>query len=844
MASWTRKLTELQNIIGAAAILLASFSTQAGTDDRVIYRSLNDGRLLAYQFNGMENGDKSWAKTEEVGAGWNKYRTIFTAAGGYVYAIDNGGVLYWYRHDGQQARTKQWTGPKKIGSGWHFKTVFAAENGVIYAINARNELVWYQHTGRRDGTPSWKSPGKVVGTGWGFKHVFGGSDGAIYAIGNDGTLWWYKHLGRSDGTVRWKKQKVATGWQQYTHIFAAPQGVILAIRQNGELVWNRHIGYQDGTAKWDTAKVVGTGWLNNPFVASTGVELSNISTTNTAILLPSNTATISSTLTTQTTTANRVLTSQPSGSLVISLNSADELPNPDNTKEVTDFLLAGYGYKQNAAPYVAVIEELIALNNTQTKGCTAAYCKQLKLAALKVLLVQKIMTLADTSKSWTVAENNLMTLMKMRQESIRASYAWHLKYGYAKAMNNPCPYDPYQNGCSTSSKYATLLQGGPTLSVKAVQKIMELAGTNYINDTANRTDMASLSQTAALGLLIDTGLKMLENPKKIEDIPPAELKQLVAATSVVKQVFSITADGSTRNVVEILVKDTSPKITVTTEESSVTSQKVSSALAAASVLEGGLQIANAAISIHTANNDDLRKLTDKEKAALGLTIVSGSTTIIGSSATLVSNAATTGSKLASVTGKVGSVAGVAGGVAGVATGILQVIDGSDTNNAAGIATGSISIVSGASAVVSGVASTATAFGAASTVASTASMVAGPINILALAATIATTEGARVFGNIDAQTDLYQLINDSQKPLSMVQFRKSITNPNGTGMVLSLTALSKDPVSRGALPKYETWIGTAPFCEGEVADCTKRGLKYKSFGDSGCASGRKVLCAVE
>merc|ERR1711979_120877 len=45
--------------------------------------------------------------------------------------------------------------------------------------------------------------------------------------------------------------------------------------------------------------------------------------------------------------------------------------------------------------------------------------------------------------------------------------------------------------------------------------------------------------------------------------------------------------------------------------------------------------------------------------------------------------------------------------------------------------------------------------------------------------------------------------------------------------------------------YQIWFGTAPFCEGNLNDCTSRGLKYvrsDKYGDGAmCVTGQKVLC---
>jgi len=163
-----------------------------------------------------------------------------------IYSIGADGKLLWYRHEGHLDGTARWTNQQgqQVGTGWQiFRTVFGGDNGVIYAIGADGKLLWYRHEGHLDGTARWTNQqGQQVGTGWnivrlwdplhGFKTVFGGDNGVIYAIGADGKLFWYKHEGHFDGTARWTNQQgqeVGAGWQIFRTVFGGNNGVIYAV---------------------------------------------------------------------------------------------------------------------------------------------------------------------------------------------------------------------------------------------------------------------------------------------------------------------------------------------------------------------------------------------------------------------------------------------------------------------------------------------------------------------------------------------------------------------------------------------------------------------------------------
>lgn len=202
-----------------------------------------------------------------------EYTNVIPMGGNNFAALKADGSLWWYQHALYRAGEDAWGGPNQIGVGWNvFKSIFSGSDGIIYAIQPDGTLLWYRNLGYKTGTWNWL-PTQVVGSGWaGFKTVFSMGQGIIYAVQQDGTLLWYKHNGYLTGTWDWSgPHQVGTGWQQFSSIVPGGKGVLMAIKPDGTLFWYKHDNYLQGVSRsqngfyfnraiWEGGTLVGSGW--------------------------------------------------------------------------------------------------------------------------------------------------------------------------------------------------------------------------------------------------------------------------------------------------------------------------------------------------------------------------------------------------------------------------------------------------------------------------------------------------------------------------------------------------------------------------------------------------------
>ena len=213
-------------------------------DDLSIYAVTGDGSLVWYRDtlrNGTNDplGTSGWAagSGNQIGAGWDIFKHIFSGADGIVYAIKDTGELLFYRdvlRNGTNGAggTAGWGAGSgnQIGAGWqNFTKVFSGGNGVIYAIKPTGELLWYRDTLRNgangpNGYSGWAAgSGNQIGAGWhNFPAVFapGAADGIIYATTQTSDLRWYRDDRRNGtngatGGVGWAPRSgayIGLGW--------------------------------------------------------------------------------------------------------------------------------------------------------------------------------------------------------------------------------------------------------------------------------------------------------------------------------------------------------------------------------------------------------------------------------------------------------------------------------------------------------------------------------------------------------------------------------------------------------------------------------------------------------
>jgi hypothetical protein len=269
MKNMTSKLARVLvvTLIFAAAVTTAS--SQEKQMLSLIYGIDNDGALKLYRHNGAATGAAAWEGPNNVGVGWNDYKTVFPGGANIIYGIKADGTLEWRQHQGLRRGSDQWGDTKIVGRGWgDFNQVFSGGGGIIYAITQEGKLLWYKHNGYLDGTGvgspgAWEGP-KEVGSGWNsFKQVFPAGNGIIFAITREGKLLWYRHTDYANGVKAWEPTKeVGRGWGDFKNVFSSGDGVIYAITQDGKLQWRRYNGYMSGGGydTWQGPTEAATGW--------------------------------------------------------------------------------------------------------------------------------------------------------------------------------------------------------------------------------------------------------------------------------------------------------------------------------------------------------------------------------------------------------------------------------------------------------------------------------------------------------------------------------------------------------------------------------------------------------
>jgi Tachylectin len=252
--------------------------------DGNIYTIAKNGKLQWRQHTGRMTGVDTWANFGTPKVVGDKATNnnllnskIFSGDDGVIYTLTNSGQLLWSRHDGRFVGNQSWANRNKlsvIAKGWgRYKHVFSAGDGVIYAISTDGKMFWFRHTGWLDGSRRWAAnSGRQVGKGWQDAiKVFSGGNGVIYSTVASGLLRWHRHNGRLLGTDDWVNKgihvPVAFNWQGYRQLFSGGDGIIYGITANGNVIWNRHVGWLTGAGIWapppitDAGRVVAQGWL-------------------------------------------------------------------------------------------------------------------------------------------------------------------------------------------------------------------------------------------------------------------------------------------------------------------------------------------------------------------------------------------------------------------------------------------------------------------------------------------------------------------------------------------------------------------------------------------------------
>lgn len=240
------------------------------------------GNLLMYKHDGFQEGTNNWAFDygKPVGSGWKKFLHVTApqTSENIFFGVETRGALRIYRHSGAATMRKKWVFENgvKVGTGWHrFRTVFAADQGALYAVESNGDLKWYKYHAGSNLNNFGGQRGKKVGSGWHvFSDIFASTNGVIYAVKKNGDLLWYKHLGRKDGENRWHPNsgaRIGTGWKRF-RLLTCSKNYIYGIEKNGALSWYEHLGFQNGQAEWkhQSAKRVGTGWEKFRHLLCTG----------------------------------------------------------------------------------------------------------------------------------------------------------------------------------------------------------------------------------------------------------------------------------------------------------------------------------------------------------------------------------------------------------------------------------------------------------------------------------------------------------------------------------------------------------------------------------------------
>lgn len=210
----------------------------------IIYAITDTGELIYYRdalrdgTNGPA-GTSGWAagSGNQIGSGWHVFSQVIYGGDGIIYAIRPTGELHWYKdvaRNGTNAPNGStgWApgSGNQIGAGWNnFRLVFSGGGGVLYAITPAGTLHWYRDAVRNgtnapNGSTGWAAgSGNQIGIGWqAFTTVFapGASDGIMYAITQAGDLRWYRDVFRNGtngatGAAGWATNSGATighGW--------------------------------------------------------------------------------------------------------------------------------------------------------------------------------------------------------------------------------------------------------------------------------------------------------------------------------------------------------------------------------------------------------------------------------------------------------------------------------------------------------------------------------------------------------------------------------------------------------------------------------------------------------
>ena len=206
-----------------------------------------------------------------------RFVQLVPGGNGIIYGVQADGGLMWYRNTGWQNGTSAWANGgvgQEIGTGWQrFRTVLASEDGQLFAFMADGTLRWYKWvvTNPATGAGSWAGggTGPVIGTGFNaYPRLFGGWDGVIYGVDDNGTMWWFQYTAGngSGGGAAWANNgvpvNIGSGWKEIKRLWADPAGVIFGVRHAGELRWWRFLG-TGGSVSWANGGneiPIGEGW--------------------------------------------------------------------------------------------------------------------------------------------------------------------------------------------------------------------------------------------------------------------------------------------------------------------------------------------------------------------------------------------------------------------------------------------------------------------------------------------------------------------------------------------------------------------------------------------------------
>ena len=152
------------------------------SDDSILYRITNDGKLWWYMYNGVPGQGGWWSRSgiaSHIGTGWGSYRYV-AATGGMFYAVRPDGILDYFYYPSMDSGEPGWYNdgnPVRIGEGWSggncgFQTVqgggYGVPGTVVYAVDGGGRLRWFAHVEDHYGH-SWVPSGTCgypVGTGW------------------------------------------------------------------------------------------------------------------------------------------------------------------------------------------------------------------------------------------------------------------------------------------------------------------------------------------------------------------------------------------------------------------------------------------------------------------------------------------------------------------------------------------------------------------------------------------------------------------------------------------------------------------------------------------------------